>query len=99
VKISNCLTKEKFERGSVCTYSLLLQYTIHLNIEISYLLVYCNNNFKIFDRTMMTFGCTDFNEINANIFYFESSFAHFLIYMIKSLQDMAAFRTIQMINA
>jgi hypothetical protein len=34
---------------------------------------------KIFDRMTMTFGCTDLNETNAHIFYFESSFTHFFI--------------------
>jgi hypothetical protein len=31
---------------------------------------------QIFDRMTMTFGCTDLNEINAKIFYFESSFTY-----------------------
>jgi hypothetical protein len=33
---------------------------------------------KFFDLLTMTFGCTDLNETNANIFYFESSFTQIL---------------------
>jgi hypothetical protein len=48
---------------------------------------------QISDRTTMALGCTDLNETNANIFYFESSFTHIWFQMIKSLQDRVAIRT------
>jgi hypothetical protein len=31
---------------------------------------------RVFDRMTVTFGCTDLNETNANILYFESSFTY-----------------------
>jgi hypothetical protein len=39
---------------------------------------------------MMTFGCTDLNETNVNIFYFAHSFTYPWIWVIKSLQNRAA---------
>jgi hypothetical protein len=34
---------------------------------------------QIFERLTMTFGCTDLNKTNANIFYFQFSFTYLCI--------------------